>query len=270
MTRLIISLGIGLSTGYVLAGLWPPVTADPLDSLAHGDPVASVECVCDLQRMQDIEDALQLEREANNLLIAEIEKLESDIGRMAGPESPLQILADGDWFQSAWADLATEEDPVGRRQQLIDAGFDSKRAESILNRGATLHMEALNDHYLDADGQQPLQYLESRLAMRRALREEIGDFEYEQYLAATGQSTAVAVTQVLADSPAQTAGLQVGDVIVDYDGARVFNMIDIADRAQHGDPGKAIIVNIERSGAPMQLVLPRGPLGISGGKPTRD
>ena len=97
----------------------------------------------------------------------------------------------------------------------------------------------------------------------RALRLEIGDAEYEQYLEAYGRSTSVAVGTVLESSPGQRAGLRPGDQIVAYGGERVFNYNDLGGRAMAATPGQPVVVDIIRDGVPMQIVIEGGPIGIS-------
>jgi hypothetical protein len=41
-------------------------------------------------------------------------------------------------------------------------------------------------------------------------------------------------------------------------------MMDMAGRIMQGEKEGNVVVDIVRDGAPMQLVLPRGPLGVSG------
>jgi hypothetical protein len=43
-------------------------------------------------------------------------------------------------------------------------------------------------------------------------------------------------------------------------------MSDLTRQTLEGTPGEQIMVDILRDGMPMQVVLPRGPLGISGGR----
>lgn len=268
MSKIIVSLGIGVLAGFSLSFLLLKSDENAPDYLAASNAVESVECVCDLQRVREFDRALQDERNANILLRAEVDRLLSELDESEARRSSAQLAEGGDWLQSAWADLTDNDEPADRRQMLIDAGVPPARTDWILQRESELHMAALEENYQDAAAG-PLDYVDSRVAGRQALREEIGDYEYEQYLAGTGQSTSVSITQVMTDSPAQNAGFQVGDEIVDYDGMRVFNIIELANKAQDGAPGEAVIVNIMRNGGPMQLVLPRGPLGVSGGKPMR-
>lgn len=269
MSKIITSLCAGLVAGFVLSFLRADVTTDALTDNGQGDPVASVECVCDMHRIPDYDRTLEIARDTNSRLTARIDELQAEIELLEARQQQPEDSVDSDWLQSAWEDLAADEQPVDRQQQMIDAGFDPLRAAWLLDREAQLQLAALDERYKDAANAKPLDHMASRLAARRSLRAEIGDFEYEQYLAATGQSTAVAVTKVLVDSPAHIAGLQVGDEILDYDGVRVFNMLELSDQARKGDPNETVLMNIERNGAPMQLILPRGALGISGGKPVK-
>ena len=99
-----------------------------------------------------------------------------------------------------------------------------------------------------------------------SLRAELGDAEYERYLDASGRSTNVAVSSVIESSPAQSAGLQPGDEIVRYDGERVFSMTDLTRQTMVGEPGETVVIDIMRNGNIMQVVMPRGPVGITGGR----
>jgi S1-C subfamily serine protease len=62
------------------------------------------------------------------------------------------------------------------------------------------------------------------------------------------------------------AGLLPGDEITHYDGTRIFSTFDLTRQAMQGDEGENVVVNITRDGIPMQLVIPRGPLGINTGR----
>ena len=62
----------------------------------------------------------------------------------------------------------------------------------------------------------------------------------------------------------ELAGLQPGDQILRYDGQRLFSMSDLTQQTMQGEAGVNVAVDIMRDGIPMQVVLPRGPVGISG------
>ena len=96
------------------------------------------------------------------------------------------------------------------------------------------------------------------------LREKLGDSEYERYLQAQGSATAITVRNVIDSSPANRAGLLPGDEIVSYDGNRVFGMYELRSMSFSGSPGEDVVVEVMRDGQSMQIILPRGPLGITG------
>jgi C-terminal processing protease CtpA/Prc len=151
-------------------------------------------------------------------------------------------------------------------QALIDAGFLPSQASMIVQRESELQMEAIRARYEAERSGDPTDFFRSRNATSQVLREELGDADYERYLVANGRSTSITVSSVIESSPAQSAGLQPGDEIVRYDGERVFDLNDISRQAAQGEPGQNIVVDIMRNGAPMQMVLPRGPIGITPGQ----
>ena len=118
-------------------------------------------------------------------------------------------------------------------------------------------------------GGDPAEFFRNRNASSVTLREELGDADFERYLIANNRSTSVTVSSVIESSPAQSAGLQPGDEIVRYDGERVFSMSDLTRQTMDGTAGQTVVVDIMRNGNPMQIVLPRGPVGISGGRRSR-
>ena len=127
-------------------------------------------------------------------------------------------------------------------------------------------MQALQARYDAQRDGTPFNYSQGRTSSDRALRTELGDADYERYLEATGRQTNISVSNVIESSPGHRAGLQTGDQIVRYDGARVFSMSDLNSMTMQGEPGVNITVDIVRDGIPMQVVLPRGPVGISAGR----
>lgn len=261
MFRIVASILAGGIAGFALALVGPD--ASTVDRSGQTVPFVESEPSCEADI--DLEAALLLERSATRRLLQEIDRLESDIERLSAIPSATEGIGTEAWFEQAWSELVPEEPRIDRRQQLLDGGFDPARADWIARREAELRRAVVDARR----GPLPMDQLEIGLRARQALRSEIGDYEYERYLAATGQSTIVTITQVMPDSAAAQGGLQVGDAIVDYDGARVFNVFELSNATSGGTPGGTAIVTIERDGSPMQLVLPRGKLGISAGSPRR-
>jgi len=86
---------------------------------------------------------------------------------------------------------------------------------------------------------------------------------YERYLKANNRSTNVSVGSILGSSPGENAGLQTGDRIVRYAGERVFNVRDLNNLTVQGTAGESVLIEVERNGSPLQLTIPRGPVGIN-------
>lgn len=147
--------------------------------------------------------------------------------------------------------------------RLVAAGFAPDRAEWINRRTQELRMQTMQSQYeARREGRPPPADVEAS-----TLRAELGDQDYERFLSAQGRPTSVNITGVLASSPAERAGLQQGDEIVSYDGRRVFDVQELNDLTLGGTSGESVVVDVRRNGQNLQLVLPRGPLGVSSGGP---
>jgi len=150
-----------------------------------------------------------------------------------------------------------------RVEQLVGAGFSPDRAAWIEKRTSELMMQTLEAQYAQRRGENvdPAQLR----GPEQTLRSELGDADYERYLTAQGRPTTVPVLNVLVSSPAEKSGLQPGDQIVSYGGQRVFDVRELNDLTAQGTPGQPVTMEVKRDQQTVQLVIPRGPIGISGG-----
>ncbi len=268
MKKLIFTIAISLIVGFAAASwldtnvvssdVQPIKPAEPNN--ASFDGTAPVE-----ERLRALEQAVIEERQARQLLEEEILFLTQAIERLdegdtAAEDRQLSAREEmREVFRSGRFGLNSTQ---GQTDRLVEAGFPVSQAEWIVQREAELQMEMLQARYEAMRGQESPRFFGS--APDNELRAELGEADYERYLAANGRSTSVGIGRVIPNSPAQVAGLQPGDQIVRYDGERVFSMMDVASRIMQGQTEGNVIVDIVRDGAPMQLVLPRGPLGVSG------
>lgn len=85
------------------------------------------------------------------------------------------------------------------------------------------------------------------------------------YLRANGRPTSVGISDVMASSPGERAGLLSGDEIVGYDGDRVFSSFELMQLTMAGGEGN-VVIDVVRDGSPMQIVVPRGPIGVEIGR----
>jgi len=153
--------------------------------------------------------------------------------------------------------------PEARKRRLLSAGFAEDEANLLIQSESDVQLQALYD---DHDAQrQALQNsdIPPRTTAAERLRDRVGDDVYERYLKANNRSTAVSISNVLGSSPAENAGLQSGDNITSYAGERVFNVRDLNRLTVQGEVGESVLLEVERNGEPLQLTIPRGPVGIN-------
>ena len=218
-------------------------------------------------RVFALEAAVAQERNARLLLEEELQALYYELDELrSGPDEATEERdAAAELQREAMRERADRfragDTTQGRADMLIKAGFAPDRAEWIVQRESELQMDSMQAMF-DArqSGERPDR---SRLDPDQALRAELGDVEYEQYLEANGRSTSVAVGSVLESSPGQRAGLQSGDQIVGYNGQRVFSYGELSEQTMSATPGQSVVVDIVRDGIPMQVVVDAGPIGIS-------
>jgi C-terminal processing protease CtpA/Prc len=213
--------------------------------------------------------ARQLLQEEVMVLTAELEALHSGPGTAQVPEDSTgesSREAQSSSFTDRRRDFMRRNSSERRLERLIEAGFLPSEADRIMQREQELQMEALQARYEAGRSGDPADFFRDQVATGNSLREELGDADYERYLEANGRSTSVAVSSIIGNSPAQSAGIQPGDEIVRYDGERVFSMTDINLISMEGEAGQSVTIDFTRDGVPMQVVMPRGPLGVTGGR----
>lgn len=158
-----------------------------------------------------------------------------------------------------------------RMQQLEDAGFDPDTIAQIRRREGEVRMAQLQSRYETMRNPEDANQLNPVQSVQQALREELGDEEYDRYLFATGQPNRVQIRDVIDGSPGQKAGIQAGDMILSYDNVRVFSMRDVVRQVQEGSAGVSVPVRVRReNGNESTVYLLRGPIGIWGGRGTRE
>ena len=219
------------------------------------------------ERIEALERAVSDERYARQLLQDELFVLTSEIEALTATRAqdtsePAERIDVAPSASASRRGGGVE----GRVARLIEAGFAPGQAEWIVQREAQLQMEAVQARYDAERNGDAMDFFQSRATAGNALRDELGDTDYQRYLDASGLPTSVAVSSVLGSSPAERAGLRPGDQIVSYDGNRIFSMSDLTRQTLEGQPGEQVVVDILRDGVSMQVVVPRGPIGIYGGR----
>jgi PDZ domain-containing protein len=288
MLRTVLLVVAGLGAGFAVA-MWlqddaQPFGAEPIAT--GGAPRPAGFTAGESARLEELEAALQTEIDERAVLEQRVIELGAQLDelRAASPAAVRSAAdrrgdagADADAAREAAREAAVASLPPNARQRfrggpdtpeqqierLVAAGFTPDRAAWIQQRTAQLTLERMQAQYTARREGQPMP---AALADgEQTLRSELGEQDYERYLNATGRPTRVGVYNVLPGSPGERSGLKPGDEIVSYAGQRVFDVGDLNELTFEGNPGESVVVDVVRDGQQMQLVVPRGPIGIGGG-----
>ncbi len=158
--------------------------------------------------------------------------------------------------------------PVAPNQQnLVEAGISPDVAADILRRMGEQEYRRLQLQNLisRSSGEVRRQYQNELRELNRnrlSLRSELGEETFDRYLYSSGQNNRMRVNSVLSGSPAETAGLSNGDIILRYDGKNIFNWADIRRLSRQGDINNYTTIEVLRDDTRMSLMVQRGPLGV--------
>ena len=274
MNRTILAIVLSLAAGFA-AGAWTGRLA-PTPETESGNAGGSFDASAPLEdRIAALEQAVAGERDARLVLEEQLHVLYAELERLDSPEMNelLRTLAESsEAREQARRQQAARRDRGARMQdrddmrieQLVAGGFTENRARQVLELEDEIRMAALQAEFEARQKGENFNPWEWAADNQADLRARLGDADYEKYLTAQGAQASVTVREVIGESPANRAGLRPGDRILSYDGKRIFTMNELRSMAFSGESGEDVIVDIERNGQRMQLVLPRGPMGITG------
>jgi len=272
MKKVSIAVGISLVAGFAVAAIVlratdsGSTTQQSVVPASYFDETAATE-----ERIRALEAAVSEERQARQLLedelfvlFAEIERLEAG----GGNRDNAQINRDSAVVEGTqiFERLREDRSSVGQRESLIDAGLTPDRADWILRRESELRYESMQARFEASNSGTEQDWFDAALNPESMLRAEIGDADYEKYLEGNNRPTSVNISNVMASSPGERAGLQPGDEIVNYDGQRVFSTFELVQQTMGGGGEGTVVIDLLRDGAPIQIVLPRGPIGVEVGR----
>jgi len=110
---------------------------------------------------------------------------------------------------------------------LIKGGIDPVLAEDVVRRKNSVELKRLElqdratrDNFIDTQ-----QYYDELAEIDNQdvdLREELGDDRYDRYLYNSKQNNRIRIASVMLESAAEQAGILSGDIVLSYDGRRMF------------------------------------------------
>lgn len=237
----------------------PTVTEDlaPLDADAPG-------------RLDQIVTQLRAEQAARQQLSAEVSRIKDDLIALRRDmlASAAPVLSDSDDPGLMAPQDATHAEPsTDPAQGMIALGVSPQTAADVKRRVDKVDLERLmlrdraaregwlgNEEYF-----KELAKVDGSID---SLREELGDDTYDKFLYSMGQTNRVLVQSVIDGSPAAVADIRPNDTVLSYGGTRIFSWDELRQATTEGAAGEYVPVTVLRDGTEMELLLPRGPLGV--------
>ncbi len=274
-----IILGAGALALIAVAATLIPLGGEPdggpSRERARGAPVNVAETPVTREELEELRMALEFERHARTVLaeeVAELQRLldgELDLAAGAIVPAPAQPPAQ-DAAETASALPAART--AGGEGTVETAGFDTRAlaaaglsqsdVERLRERWEAHELEKLelSNHAL-REGWKRKRIWEERRGLEASLRDELGE-EWDAYLYATDRPNRLQVSDILADSAASAAGFEDGDLIVSYDGNRVYTPRELRSSSAACSEGAYVSTDVMRDGRLETLRLPCGPLGV--------
>jgi hypothetical protein len=96
-----------------------------------------------------------------------------------------------------------------------------------------------------------------------AMRERLGDDDYDAGRFATGQDNRVEIHWIPEGSVAASVGLQEGDLLIEYEGTPIYTPEEYLELMRRDRPlgGREVILTIDRAGKTYEVAVPGGAVG---------
>ena len=153
-------------------------------------------------------------------------------------------------------------------ESLVSAGVDESVARTIKQQQDRFELERLNlVDQATREGWRGSERFRTAMtelaASRNDLREELGDDVYDNYLYSSGAENRVSIANIIEGSAAQIAGMEIGDIVLQYAGQSIYRSNELQQATREGVRGEPVLVLLERGGSRFNTEVPRGPLGVS-------
>ncbi len=217
-------------------------------------------------RIEQLATEIATLRAERNMLIERLGQLETAVQAAAEMVPAVAAVEDRLPLSEVPTNEEGLEEPVSvpaSVQRIQEAGLTDQEFASMQQRAQALYLENFQEEWL----QRREAFLAGAQAQdsRDQLRSELGDDAYDRYLYASGRPNRVRVRRVMVGSAAAQAGIAEGDVLLSYDGERLFGFDDLRTASYQGEPGDTVLLEVRRDdGTVSQMIVTRGPMGISG------
>ena len=192
-----------------------------------------------------------------------IERRYESVDALPSPESsfPINIVPNSPTA------LTTQNETLSTAQRLTNVGVDPNTATFVAERQAEAELDrlelrnlAIRNGYIGTE--QYRDELQSLAEGEVSIRQEVGDYNYDKYLYASGQPNRIAVDSIISGSAADSIGIKDGDLLLSYGGERLFNFRELQSATTEGQFNEPVDITLIRNGSEVNLSIPRGPLGV--------
>ncbi len=190
-----------------------------------------------------------------------IQRLETAENRINSLEQDLAAVQSQQLLPAEEALTETEqEDVLGAVFEPTTVSEIQAIRDDIQLQRLELRDLAIREGWINTD-----RFREESRALRSGseLRERLGDEGYDKLLAAEGRDNRVRIDSVIENSAADFSGLQEGDVVIRYADQRIFQFSDLRNGTTDGQRDESITIQVRRDGELLDLVIPRGPMGVT-------
>jgi hypothetical protein len=283
----VVTFAVGLLTGALVFSqpATSPGAADPVQSaiesseLAEPAPAATAEStIAAVRTIEADSDAPASDAETPEVavLLARIDDISQGWGRMQAELAALRQrigALEQRSTQPPTQDGTADNRPARpntldeQRNALLRAGVTGDVADDLIWRRAQVSLDrldlrdqAIREGWLNTDRYR--EELRKINEQRVSMRDEIGVDAYDRYLFETGQDNRVLVDSVIPGSAGEDSGMLPGDVIERYGDQPVYDFSDLRTATSDGERGELVPVTVRRGRELVELLLPRGPIGI--------
>ncbi|MDJ0850587.1 MAG: PDZ domain-containing protein [Myxococcota bacterium] len=230
-----------------------------------GEPSSLAEASAPSAEVARLRTELAELRTRNQELSGEVEWLRAQLALLGETPAPLDEPPEG---ETPGAETPSSDSEEGKKgwfdgDALVAGGVSPYDVERLREAFDASEMDLIElENEARREGWFRTQrYWEALRDLRVGLREDIGDEAYDQLLFATGRNNRVVIDEVLRDSPGARAGLQPGDVLISYDGRRIFKAGELKKATTQGQLGDRVAIDLLRDGERRRIYLERGPIG---------
>lgn len=272
---IVLSVVVGIGVGAILF-FQPATVVVPPSTDTISNTTSSTAAVFSNEdaslRLNELERQIQQEKAAREALTLEVTRLKQALltpNPTTVQTNPVSSRAESSLTNNVSEPPRVETPSLGEEtvRTMVALGVPQETAERLRRRNDQLNLARLQlqDRATREGWINTSRFRDENKALdnqEAQLRHETGEEAYDRFLYATGQDNRVRIEDVMLDSPALTAGLQSGDVILSYNKKRVFSWPELREAIAEGQLGEQVIVTIQRGDELRETYLPRGPMGV--------